>query len=119
MRLRIVFVSLSLFAVVACTLPNSSIPQPPTLAEAVNSGEAAKSVNEFTVDLYSQLGTEKGNLIVSPYSISTALGDDRQWREGSTRARDATCSTPAGTGQTRLGVSARMGNGDECLRREA
>lgn len=44
-------------------------------AEEVNSGREAviKGDNEFGLALYNQLKAEKGNLFISPYSISTAL----------------------------------------------
>lgn len=85
LRLRIVLVSLSLFAVVACTVPTSPFTPTPSLADTVNSGEAAKSVNTFAADLYSRLRATDGNLIVSPYSISTALAMTASGAEGSTR----------------------------------
>jgi serpin B len=34
----------------------------------------AKSVNDFGLDLYSKLKIKSGNIFISPYSISTALG---------------------------------------------
>jgi serpin B len=85
LRARIVFASLPLLAVVACMLPNSPFPYTPSLSETVNSGEATKSVNAFAVDLYSHLRTGNGNLIVSPYSISTALAMTASGAEGTTR----------------------------------
>ena len=86
-RLRIVLIPVALLAVVACTLP----PLVPPLAPRGNSGSpadakaAADGVNALAADLYAHLRDENGNLIVSPYSIGTALAMAAAGAQGDTR----------------------------------
>ena len=90
-RPRIVLVPLALLAVVACTLPNSPFISPdavitPASATWAIQQEAANGVNAFATDLYTQLRDESGNLIFSPYSVSTALAMTAAGAQGNTRA---------------------------------
>ncbi|MCI0703177.1 MAG: serpin family protein [Planctomycetia bacterium] len=90
LRLRIASLSIALLTAVACTLLPSSI-TPPSLpgkskdpnAES-NAKLAAEGVNAFAADLYAQLRAKNGNLVVSPYSISTALAMTASGAEGGT-----------------------------------
>jgi serpin B len=49
------------------------VPSPPSPSDEPPRVQAARSVNSFGLDLYSRLSPKPGNLIYSPYSISTAL----------------------------------------------
>jgi serpin B len=42
--------------------------------EGISQAELVKGNNQFAVELYARVGKEPGNLFVSPYSISTAMG---------------------------------------------
>jgi serpin B len=85
LRVRTVLAGLALLAVVACTVPTSPFTPPPSLRDVVNAGEAAQGVNAFAADLYAHLRDKPGNLIVSPYSISTALALTAAGAGGATR----------------------------------
>jgi len=89
LRLRIACVSVSLFAVVACTLPPSPFTPPPgtdaTAGDAKAAKEAADGVNLFAAELYAHLRAEDDNLVVSPYSISTAMAMAASGAQGTTR----------------------------------
>ncbi len=84
MRVRTVLAAFSLLTVVACTIPTSPF-NPPSLRTVVNAGEATQSVNAFAGDLLAHMRARSGNLIVSPYSISTALAMTASGAEGTTR----------------------------------
>lgn len=87
-RLRILLAPVALLAVVACMqplwLPSRDLRQPPERER--DAAVIAKSVNAFAVDLYAQMRTGEGNLIVSPYSISAALALTAAGAQGNTRA---------------------------------
>jgi serpin B len=87
-RLRIALVPVAFLSVVACALPSPIVP-PIGPRGNVGSGEdakvAAEGVNAFAADLYSHLRETDGNLIVSPYSISTALAMAAAGAQGETR----------------------------------
>jgi len=70
--------------------------EPPQKA-APELNQAAKAVNAFCVDLYTNLGEKEGNLFFSPYSLSTALGMTYAGARGNTAAEmAATLHFPAG-----------------------
>ncbi len=88
LRLRVALVPVALLAVVACTLPSPLPPltsRPNTSEDAKTAKVAADGVNAFAADLYGQLRTENGNLIVSPYSVSAALSLTAAGAQGNTR----------------------------------
>lgn len=89
LRLRIACVSASLFTVVACTLPPSPFTPPPstdaTAVDAKAAKEAADGVNVFAAELYAHLRAEDDNLLISPYSINTALAMTASGAQGTTR----------------------------------
>ncbi len=84
LRVRIGLVSVALLALVACTTSNWKIVPP--VAKEHDAKAAASGVNAFAVDLYAQLRAQDGNLIVSPYSISTSLAMTATGAQGNTRA---------------------------------
>jgi serpin B len=87
-RPRVVLAPLALFAVVACTLPATVFPPRDGLHRPAASEQevarAVESVNAFSADLYAQLRTTSGNLVVSPYSVSMALNMTALGAEGTT-----------------------------------
>jgi serpin B len=88
LRLRFVLVPVALLAVIACTQPPIVLPSRdarPTAEAERDAKLVAGSVNAFAADLYAQLRTENGNLIVSPYSISAALALTAAGAQGNTR----------------------------------
>jgi len=59
--------------------------------------EAADGISAFAADLYTRLANKDGNLIVSPYSIDTALAMAAAGAQGSTRDElDKVLHLPAG-----------------------
>jgi RNA polymerase sigma factor (sigma-70 family) len=60
--------------------------QPVAPATADEMAAAVRGLNEFSFDFYAKLKGEKGNLFVSPYSISTALGMTYAGARGNTAA---------------------------------
>jgi len=60
-------------------------PEPPPAPEE-DVAAAARSANDFAIDLYAQLRSEPGNLFLSPYSISTALTMTYAGARGNTAA---------------------------------
>lgn len=66
--------SLAVLGVACSTNTKEKEPEPNARVEALSEAELVKANNQFALDLYGQFRTERGNLFVSPYSISTALG---------------------------------------------
>ena len=88
LRLRLGLMAIVLLAPVACFLPPTASDSPTTRSPGAGEAEqeAAKGINAFAAELYAQLRTEQGNLIVSPYSINTALAMTAAGAQGNTRA---------------------------------
>ena len=106
LRLQVGLMAVALLALVACTLPpadvrrgkdtkeeDRGVPDPPSATS--DAKQAAGAINAFATDLYAQLRTENGNLIVSPYSIGVALAMTRAGAEGNTASElDAALHIP-------------------------
>jgi serpin B len=84
-RFHISLASLSLLASIACSMPPPPVIPPSVVDTAADAKAAAEGVNAFTADLYAQLRSDSGNLIISPYSISTALAMTASGTAGTTR----------------------------------
>src|SRR3954468_15444742 len=98
-RLRLGLMAITLLVPAACLTPPSPTDSRDTrgIAEASAEDDAARGVNAFASDLYAQLRTEQGNLIVSPYSINTALAITAAGAQGNTRAEmEKVLHLPAG-----------------------
>jgi serpin B len=99
LRLRIGLVAVVFLTPIACFLQpfvSSDLPQTPSTVW-VTEQTAADGVNAFAADLYAQLRLETGNLIVSPYSIDTALAMTAAGARGDTRAEmEKVLHLPAG-----------------------
>ena len=61
----------------------------PAFLRADSPDTAAKAINEFGVDLLGQKELGKGNLLVSPFSIQSALGMTYAGADGKTKAEMA------------------------------
>lgn len=75
--------AVALFAAVAASADSPKAADAPA-ADPKDVKAAADGVTAFAGDLYAQLRAEKGNLIVSPYSISAAVGMTAAGAEGDT-----------------------------------
>lgn len=58
---------------------------PPAVEWSKDVAAAAEGNNQFALNLYAQLRTQKGNLFVSPYSVHAALGMTASGARGTTR----------------------------------
>src|SRR3954449_10859221 len=65
--------------------PSESDPGPPPIAWSAEMQSVADGNNQFAVDLYGKLRSEKGNLFFSPYSAHTALAMTANGARGATR----------------------------------
>ena len=90
--LKIGLLSLALF-VTACAADNAG-PEPVAAAPepgaaATEAATVAQGANAFGVDLYRRLAAERGNIFVSPVSLSTAFGPVFAGARGETAAQIA------------------------------
>ncbi len=81
MRTNLIIILLSLSILVGCRNEGNIQPAPGGHAD-----QAAKTVNQFAVDLYQKLAQEDGNLFFSPTSISSALAMTWTGTRGTTAA---------------------------------
>ena len=69
MKRFILFFCSGVFLFSACSISNSM----PVFKQTEDSKKLTKAYNHTGFDIFKELKTEKGNLVISPYSINTAL----------------------------------------------
>lgn len=78
-----VMLALSLALAAGCTRGDGPPPALPPV-DPVDEAAAVKSANQFALELYANMADEPGNLIYSPFSISTAMGMAHAGARGNT-----------------------------------
>ncbi len=75
---------MSLWILVACGVILTALLNPVRGAEQSSVEEIAKAINAFGVNLYREFGSEPANIVVSPFSIHTALAMSYAGARGAT-----------------------------------